>query len=65
MRAEIYKQSYDGKVMDLILEDNVVDPFAVIHCFDCGGSGIFEIDAHHHQDCVACKGSGKDYVSMY
>lgn len=61
-KSLIYKQSFDK-----LLEVKKVNPrelYCTTHCLDCEGTGEFVLMDNTVEKCVACKGSGKVYVSL-
>lgn len=61
----VYTQSFKQETFVFVISEEDLPMFATLICRDCGGTGVFEIDESQCQDCVICKGSGKEFVSLY
>lgn len=65
MIALIYQQTYDRCVCAMeITEEDVLRGFAKRTCEDCQGTGIYLLPDDDTEPCVACKGTGKRWVSL-
>lgn len=77
MKAIIYKQSYDT-VLDIVDVDPYSDMFSQTTCIDCQGTGVNEIPSgeigvvyeigegiYVKETCVRCRGTKKEWVSLY
>ena len=68
MEAHIYKQAFkyhkEGHNKPRIVEVNPIDDYTTVKCQDCDGVGKIELPDKHIMICVACKGTGKEWINL-
>jgi len=67
MIAHIYKQAFNYTLKynnPKVLEVDPIEGYTQITCCDCNGTGKFKLPDKYVMQCVACKGTGKEWINL-
>lgn len=62
--VSIYKQAFEEERMVTVPNSHILKGYTQIDCQECCGTGLYKLPDDKDIICGACKGGGKEWVSL-